>query len=274
MTFSNFLWLDYRAPTAAASLFQALYPHWAATKWVNPPDLLMLIQGHLPQFLCFEFDTPGTTEFALLDATHARHPGLPILMLAKTAPADWLDESAFQRGVWDILERSVSASDLNATIEAFTEFCQRRHQPCIARPIRQPLKPHPKTQAARDFLITHFADEVRLPMAAGMCHLSESEFSRCFKRENGQTFSDFVLQLRIQKACELLASGSRQVKHVAFDVGFNDVSYFARAFRRHTGMTPSSYQRTNALTLCNNPAQDCLDLAQQSPTPLRVTSLF
>lgn len=242
MTTPNFLWLDYRRRPSAPSLFQALHPHWVVQKWVRPLDMLVPIRAFLPQFLCFEFDTPHTTELAMLENTHLRHPGLPILMLTEDAQHGASD-TALQRGVWDCLDRSVSADDLNATIGAFTQFCERRHQKGIASAPSQTSETRLRTQAARDFLTTHFADEVRLPVAAELCHLSTSEFSRCFKKENGCTFSDFLLQLRIRKACELLSDRRLQVKSVAFDVGFNDVSYFARAFRRHTGMTPSGFQQ-------------------------------
>lgn len=70
-----------------------------------------------------------------------------------------------------------------------------------------------------------------------------SEFSRAFKKENGRTFSDYLLRYRISRACDLLSGLSMQVKTVAFSVGFNDLSYFARMFRRYTGTTPSLYQR-------------------------------
>ena len=94
---------------------------------------------------------------------------------------------------------------------------------------------------------TNFAESVRLSVVAGHCHMSESEFSRIFKKEQGFTFCEYLLKFRISKACELLADPSVQVKTVAFDVGFNDVSYFARTFRRYTGATPSSYQQVLAM---------------------------
>ncbi len=73
--------------------------------------------------------------------------------------------------------------------------------------------------------------------------MSESEFSRVFKKEHGHTFCEYLLKFRISKACDSLVDPSVQVKTVAFEVGFNDLSYFARTFRRYTGVTPSTYQQ-------------------------------
>ena len=84
---------------------------------------------------------------------------------------------------------------------------------------------------------------MRLSVVAGHCHMSESEFSRVFKKEHGHTFCDYLLKYRVNKACESLTDPTVQVKTVAFEVGFNDLSYFARTFRRYTGVTPSAFQQ-------------------------------
>ena len=61
------------------------------------------------------------------------------------------------------------------------------------------------------------------------------------------TFCEYLLKFRISKACESLSDPLVKVKTVAFEVGFNDLSYFARTFRRHTGVTPSTYQQFRAM---------------------------
>jgi AraC-like DNA-binding protein len=71
--------------------------------------------------------------------------------------------------------------------------------------------------------------------------MCKSEFSRTFKREHAETFFEFVLRTRVHRAAELLAAGNVAVKEVAYAVGFNDVSYFGRVFRRHFGVAPSQY---------------------------------
>lgn len=238
------LWLDFRQNPRDAGHFPWLLPSWSASRWAPPGDTGSAIRSGQPQFLCFEFDVTSIDELAILQKTRLQHPSMPILVIADSvSPAftDWV----FRIGVWDCLAKPVNADALNTCIEAFVHFCQQRHHGaspdsgCV-----QPTRP-PRTQAAREYVATHFASEVRLPVAASLCHLSTSEFSRCFKKENGITFSDYLMHWRIQKACDLLAVPAMPIKTVAFEVGFNDVSYFARAFRRHTGVTPSTYQKNS-----------------------------
>lgn len=243
MASPSLLWLDFRQHPHDAGHYPLLLPTWAATRCVRPGDAATAIRGCWPQFVCFEFDTPTADDLAALQKARLQHPSLPILMLAdRVSPS--LEEWVFRIGIWDYLVIPVPANDLNARIEAFAHFCQQRHQGAACddtshgRPPRQP-----RTQPACDYVAQHYADEIRLPLAASLCCLSESEFSRCFKKENGLTFCEYLMHWRLQKACELLGEPGTPVKTVAFEVGFNDVSYFARAFRHHTGMTPSAYQR-------------------------------
>jgi AraC-like DNA-binding protein len=85
---------------------------------------------------------------------------------------------------------------------------------------------------------------VRLSTVAKLCDLSRCQFSRNFKKEQGRTFRDFVVQTRIQRAAELMRQPNAiSVTEAAFGVGFNDLSYFSRMFRRQLGVTPSHYRR-------------------------------
>lgn len=55
------------------------------------------------------------------------------------------------------------------------------------------------------------------------------------------TFSDYMMRLRIERACALIEDRPRSIGDVAYSAGFNDLSYFARIFRRYIGMTPTAY---------------------------------
>ena len=69
-----------------------------------------------------------------------------------------------------------------------------------------------------------------------------SQFSRVFRREQGQSFKQFVLGYRIDRACEQMRRSPALLKQVGFDAGFRDLAYFSRAFRRRMGLSPSGYR--------------------------------
>lgn len=73
--------------------------------------------------------------------------------------------------------------------------------------------------------------------------MSESRFSRFFRRATGNTYTDFVNQVRINRACQLLMSTDRYVTNICYDVGFNNIANFNRRFRELKGVTPSEFRR-------------------------------
>jgi AraC-like DNA-binding protein len=73
--------------------------------------------------------------------------------------------------------------------------------------------------------------------------MSESRFSRFFRRATGNNFIDFVNRVRISRACLLLMESNRYITHICYDVGFNNVANFNRRFLEIKGMTPSEFRR-------------------------------
>ena len=96
---------------------------------------------------------------------------------------------------------------------------------------------------AISYVAANYSEKLRLSTAAKLCDLSRFQFSRNFKKAQGLTFRDFVVQTRIQRAAELMRRPALTVTEAAFMAGFNDLSYFSRVFRKQLGVSPSQYRR-------------------------------
>ena len=212
------------------------------------------IQAHAPQFLCFEFDEPSPPGLAALANTRREHPGLPVLLItgcSSEAVAIW----ALRIRVWDLLVKPVSISELSQRIAALIESTRQRgfealHHSRFASQVTNAL-PAPddgqqsrplRTQCAIELVQTNFAQRIGLDHVAALCQLSPSRFCRVFLQEHGMSFGQYLLHYRIQRACEGLAYPGALAKEVAYSVGFNDLSYFSRAFKRRLGICPTQYQ--------------------------------
>lgn len=73
--------------------------------------------------------------------------------------------------------------------------------------------------------------------------MTESRFSRFFRRATGNNFIDFVNRVRISRACLLLMETNRYITSICYDVGFNNVANFNRRFLKIKGMTPRDFRR-------------------------------
>jgi AraC-like DNA-binding protein/quercetin dioxygenase-like cupin family protein len=89
---------------------------------------------------------------------------------------------------------------------------------------------------------SHYAEALPLPDLARMAHMSPRNLQRYFQRAFGVTPLEYLNRVRIRRACGLLEEGLG-VTQVADAVGLADSSYFARVFRRFTGVSPTRYRQ-------------------------------
>lgn len=92
----------------------------------------------------------------------------------------------------------------------------------------------------------HLADPLSAADLARELGMSESGFSRFFRRATGNTFTDFVNHVRVSRACQLLMESELLITHIGYQVGFNNIANFNRRFLDIKGMTPSDYRRQTA----------------------------
>ena len=93
------------------------------------------------------------------------------------------------------------------------------------------------------YIFDNLVGEVRLSVAADLIGMSESAFSKYFKRVTGQTFSDTVRKLRLAQAGKLLKETNLPVSSIYQRVGYANLSNFNRQFRATHGLTPREFRR-------------------------------
>lgn len=93
------------------------------------------------------------------------------------------------------------------------------------------------------YLAERYAEDVGLPDAAAVAHLSVPAFCRFFKARTGKTLVAYLNELRIGRACRLLMETERSVSDIGFDSGFNNLSNFNRRFRALKGTSPREFRR-------------------------------
>ena len=98
----------------------------------------------------------------------------------------------------------------------------------------------------KKYLRENYMYELSLDSVADILSISPAYLSTQFKKYQHIGFLDYLTEVRIQAACELLTDPLRPTAEVAGMVGYEDASYFARAFKKKTGLTPTQYRREAA----------------------------
>jgi AraC-like DNA-binding protein len=159
---------------------------------------------------------------------------------------------ALRARVWDYFVKPFAAEDiLRSAISLFR--LRHKQERSAARKVISPMQdvlpldnPNSRQKTvlkAQAYILEHL-NGVRLKDVADYCGMSPNHFSRVFTQTSKTNFKEFLRRTRIRKAVEMLSDPSVTVQTVCYAVGFNDLSYFGRTFRRYVGMAPSSYRST------------------------------
>jgi AraC-like DNA-binding protein len=245
------LWVDLTISSRHAELPDVFTDPCDIRICSNPIELFEEIEKGGINGVCFDMDYPDRRGLELLRKTKATFASLPILFVTlqhSEALAVW----AFRSRVLDYLVKPVSKREFERSAQALRSMANvcanQRSRAALNFTIPIPSEIPRRTRVdvvtllpAIYFVKQKFREKFRSEDVAETCGMTTFRFSRAFHEVYGLTFQDYVLRYRILEACRLLRNPNANVTKVAYSVGFNDASYFSRAFRRFMGTSPSSY---------------------------------
>lgn len=105
---------------------------------------------------------------------------------------------------------------------------------------------YPETDQSRIKSIYNYSSDniskkISLQAVASIVGLAPTAFCRYFKLKTGKTYSQFLINLRINYSCKLLFENKKNIKQIAYESGFNNFSCFYKNFKAITGLTPQNY---------------------------------
>ena len=95
----------------------------------------------------------------------------------------------------------------------------------------------------KDYIDKKYYNPLNLDFIAGLFYMNPSYISHLFKTRTGETFSNYLTDVRIAKAKYMLKSTAKKPYQIAKQVGYDNEKYFFRIFKKETGMTPEEYRK-------------------------------
>ena len=95
-----------------------------------------------------------------------------------------------------------------------------------------------------DYMMKNYNRPIKIQELAHSMNMSSSNFTKHFKQATGMTPKDYLKKIRMKRAKTLLLA--QNVTEVAYDLGYDNISYFIRLFKEEYGMTPKQYKSSNS----------------------------
>ncbi len=160
-----------------------------------------------------------------------------------TAISDHYDEiSSCIDACDEICKTKPEGYELYIKSKLYELFYTLYHLCRITSPLRR-QKSLDKTKTILKFIENNYMHKITIAQIAQVAEFSESHFMRYFKDTMGTSFIDYLKEYRLTMAARMLLVSEASVLSIAEEVGFDNLSYFNRAFKIEYGMTPSQYRK-------------------------------
>ena len=212
--------------------------------------------------ILMDIEMPGMSGLDAARAVLAQRPGCRVVFVTAYSLFQYAHE-AVHLGACDYLLKPVDPDELEASIRRAIRQIETERKLEALAPIQQEQEPEapaaPQEEGGdessqnalvmahvRRYLEDNYMFDISLDSVGEILHISPAYLSAQFKKYQKMNFLDCLTELRINAAKELLNDPFRSSAEVASMVGYEDASYFARAFKKRTGVTPTQYRRQAA----------------------------
>lgn len=144
------------------------------------------------------------------------------------------------------LERFQLAIKLLTILDQSGENLVPLNRPSLVRGLSE--RDGKRMDEVMQFIFEESTRPVTLQEVANRANLSKEAFCRFFKLHTRKTFTQYLQQIRISQAKKLLLESELNISEIAFQVGFENLSYFNRCFKSFTGKSPNSWRKADIRT--------------------------
>ncbi|BES65209.1 response regulator [Gottschalkiaceae bacterium SANA] len=208
----------------------------------NGAEALESTRIHLPEIVLIDINMPQLNGLEAIERIQAIHPEAVIIIISGYDRFDYA-QKAVSLGVYHYLLKPFQNDEfrdlLLSALETYREKAQKKNL------ITHALDTHQTNQKAH--ILAYIKDRYRDPQLS--MSLLESTFSmgktsiaNYIKRETGKTFIDYVTQLKIEHAKDLLGNPDITILQISKLLGFSSQHYFSRVFKNQTGFSPLQFR--------------------------------
>ena len=149
--------------------------------------------------------------------------------------------------ILDVAGQLNRLTDLNAVITWLERF---RNQVAEALETYKESRKEKYIELALEYIRGHYKEKITLSRMSSLLNISQGHLSSIFKKQTGKNFSDYVTEVKIEKAKELIETYQYMMYEISDMLGFDTQYYFSAVFKKITGYTPKEYENMTIKKNC------------------------
>ena len=214
---------------------------------------LEMIRNQKPDLAFIDVRIPGMSGLEVLKA--AMQEELPTLFIVISGHAEfaYAQKAILYNAIGYCLKPFSKSELFDAMEKAYTLIEEHKkavppiqENPAKEEPVVPVMVNNKMVQKMLEFIHQNYCNDISVQNLADLCNINQNYASQLFSQEVGDTFSTYLTNLRINRSIQLLKTTDLSVAQIASTVGYRDYFYFAKVFKKITGITPTVYRNTSA----------------------------
>ena len=142
-----------------------------------------------------------------------------------------------------IITNKVNAASYSTDIEGMKKwFLGKTSEICSNMESAREKEAVSIIEKAKSYIRDNYKKDISLDEVSREVDISPYYFSKLFKQETGGNFIEYLTEVRLRNARELLKDSGLSIKEICAESGYSDPNYFSRIFKKYEGMTPSEFR--------------------------------
>lgn len=222
----------------------------------NGREAFAVYQEKHIQIAVLDIEMPGLDGIKVAEKIREQDPDCCIIFLTAFDEFDYARKAITVRALNYLLKPLREEELLAALDEAIciTKLQKRNEEPEVPALSESPhIIPEAFVHAGRDrlkkvaevietYIQNHYMQDISMQEVARMMNYSEAYFCKLFKQCFSCNFTSYLVRIRMTAAKKLLTQSMENIKDISEAVGYSDANYFAKVFKRNTGLTPTEYR--------------------------------
>lgn len=203
----------------------------------QPSIVLQLIKRLTPDLIILDIIMPGVDGFALISNIKELGYTMPLVILSAHSQFQYT-RHAIRLGIFDYLQKPIDYDELANTVTNVKAYLDSNdtHKTEVADTANV-------INLILNNINANYNKKQKLSDYAEKYFMNANYLSQLFKQKTGETFINYLINVRIKKATQLLESSNESIANIAQKVGYTDYSQFVKIFKKYTDKTPTEYRK-------------------------------